>query len=211
MEIHHKMSPEDDEEEKPKSKSGSIVMMMVLQVVVIDLVFSTDSIHTAIGLTREIGIMVIAVVLSMAFMLLFAKVVSDFINKNPTIVMLALAFLVSIALLLILEGFHQGEKIEPGYVYFEIAFAFTVKLLNLSVLRKKRAVKEARKPATNKGNRATETAEETVTETEAEAQKRTKLSLRKRRKNLIKTRSQMLNPTTCDDSSLGPNGNSSDQ
>ena len=152
-------------------------MMMVLQVVVIDLVFSIDSILTAVGLTREIGIMVIAVVLSMAFMLLFAKVVSDFINNNPTIVMLALAFLVSIALLLILEGFHQGEKIERGYIYFAMAFAFTVELLNLRARRKRKAKKDAAKAA-EKGSEATEeskpvVAEETTETKETEEPKET--------------------------------------
>lgn len=143
MEIHHKMNPKEQQEEREQSAAGKAFTMMIFQIVLVDLVFSIDSILTAVGLTREIGIMIVAVVISMAFMMIFARAVGEFINRNPTIVMLALAFLIMIAVLLIMEGLGQGEKIDRGYIYFAMAFAFIVEMLNLRIRKNRQKKKEA--------------------------------------------------------------------
>jgi predicted tellurium resistance membrane protein TerC len=108
----------------------------------LDIVFSFDSVITAVGLVKHVAIMVIAILLSLVVMIVFARKVSKFINKNPTITMLALAFLLMIGLLLFAEGFHI--EVPKGYVYFAMAFSVFVELLNMK-LRKKtksRAAKE---------------------------------------------------------------------
>ena len=137
LEIHHKIQhKEDDEEEEGKSKASKALWLMLLQIIAVDMVFSIDSILTAVGLTEEVGIMIVAVVAAMGFMMIFARWVGDFINKNPTIVILALAFLIMIGLLLILDAFHV--EVPRGYVYFAMGFAFVVELLNLKVIKRLR-------------------------------------------------------------------------
>jgi predicted tellurium resistance membrane protein TerC len=125
---------------KTKQKMSAII----LQIVLIDIVFSFDSIITAIGMTNEIrqdlhkDPMVIifgAVIISMLIMLLFAKPISEFINNRPTIKMLALAFLITIGVLLVAESF--GQHIPKGYVYFAMVFALLVEFLNIKMRRNK--------------------------------------------------------------------------
>lgn len=101
----------------------------ILQITLIDIVFSFDSIITAVGLSNEIIIMVIAVIVSMIVMIAFAPYVSDFINKHPTIKMLALVFLVAIGAMLVIESLHM--HIDKSYVYVAMAFAAIVEILNL--------------------------------------------------------------------------------
>lgn len=134
-EMHHKLTPHkgEDDEDSTKNVVHQTFLVMVMQIVAIDLVFSVDSILTAVGLTTNIASMIVAVVISMGFMMIFAKAVGDFINRNPTIVMLALAFLVTIAVLLILEGF--GQHVDRTYIYFAMGFAFIVELLNLRIIK----------------------------------------------------------------------------
>ena len=105
----------------------------IIQITLIDIVFSFDSILTAVGLSNDIVIMITAVTISMFVMLFFAKYVSDFINKYPTIKMLALAFLVCIGLLLFLEAIHV--HIDKGYVYSALGFSLVVELLNIRLRR----------------------------------------------------------------------------
>jgi predicted tellurium resistance membrane protein TerC len=107
---------------------------VILQIVLIDAVFSFDSILTAIGLVDEVSIMIIAVIISILIMIAFAGAISQFINKHPTLQMLALAFLIAIGIMLVAEGFHQ--KISKSYIYTMIAFSLLVELLNMK-LRKK--------------------------------------------------------------------------
>lgn len=103
----------------------------VIQIVLLDIVFSFDSILTAIGLSKELIIMVTAVIIALIVMLVFAGKVSDFVNKNPTIKILALAFLLMIGMLLVLDAFHI--HVPKGYVYFSLAFSLLIELLNLQM------------------------------------------------------------------------------
>ncbi|MEY3342403.1 MAG: hypothetical protein RL090_87 [Bacteroidota bacterium] len=107
----------------------------ITQIVIIDLVFSFDSILTAVGLVDNLLVMVLAVIIAMVIMLAFAKHVSDFVNANPTIKMLALAFLMMIALILIVDAFHI--HVPKGYVYFSMAFSLGVEMLNLRMHKRK--------------------------------------------------------------------------
>ncbi len=104
-------------------------MWVLVQIAVLDIVFSLDSVITAVGLTPHIIIMVIAMVLAVAVMLVFAGPIGDFVNRHPSLRILALSFLILIGLLLIVEG--MGEHLSRGYVYFAMAFSFGVELLNM--------------------------------------------------------------------------------
>ncbi len=125
-----------DEHEGPQKEQKKLsTTQAILQITFIDIIFSFDSILTAVGLSRDLPVMITAVVVSMFVMLLFAPYVSDFINKYPTLKMLALVFLVSIGVLLVLESLHI--HIEKNYVYFGMGFSLVVELLNIR-LRKVR-------------------------------------------------------------------------
>ena len=132
MEIHHKML--DSHEEKSSSKASAIVSIVILQIILVDMVFSLDSILTAVGLVDNVLIMIIAVVISMTIMMAFAGTVSRIINTHPSLQMLALSFLVVIGVLLVAEGIHQ--HISKNIIYSCLAFSLTVELLNIN-LRKK--------------------------------------------------------------------------
>ena len=109
----------------------------IAQIVVIDVVFSFDSILTAVGLVDNLLVMILAVIIAMVIMLAFAKSVSDFVNANPTIKMLALAFLMMIGLILVVDAFHI--HVPKGYVYFSMAFSLAVEMLNLRMHKRKQA------------------------------------------------------------------------
>lgn len=126
-EIHEKLEVEE-EAHGPSGKAKGI-MGAVIQIVMIDIVFSFDSILTAVGLVKEVIIMIVAVVISLTIMLIFAKKVSDFINNHPSLKMLALSFLIMIGFLLTVEAFEVA--VPKGYIYFAMAFAFIVELLNM--------------------------------------------------------------------------------
>lgn len=130
-EIHDKLEGSAHELDNTKVYSMASVVM---QIILLDIVFSFDSILTAIGLVDHLIIMVIAVVISMIVMLVFAKSISDFIEKHPTVKMLALSFLLLIGILLVTEAFHQ--HVPKGYIYFAIAFSLFVELLNLKMRKK---------------------------------------------------------------------------
>lgn len=154
-EIHHKIEGEHDAASSKKGGAGKLTFSnAVSQIMLINVVFSIDSILTAIGMTNGIPhalpIMITAVVLSMVIMMLFASQVSNFVNKHPTIQMLGLSFLILIGFMLILEGGHLADfsvagnhigGIPKGYLYFAIAFSFGVELLNMR-LRKNAALLE---------------------------------------------------------------------
>ena len=107
---------------------------IILQIIVIDLVFSLDSIITAVGMVDQVAVMVAAVIASVGLMMLFAKTIGDFVSDHPTIKMLALSFLLVVGVTLVIEGF--GHHVPKGYIYFAMAFSLGVEALNLR-LRKK--------------------------------------------------------------------------
>lgn len=128
LEIHHKL--EKAKPESGKSKTfPSAFGAVILQIVMVDAVFSFDSILTAIGLVDEVWVMITAVVISMTIMILFSGIISRFINRHPTLQILALAFLIMIGVMLVAEGFHQ--HINKTYIYTAIAFSLIVELINM--------------------------------------------------------------------------------
>ncbi|HEY0356418.1 MAG TPA: TerC family protein [Flavisolibacter sp.] len=132
LEIHHKL----EVARKPSSNVASAAFMaVILQIVMVDAVFSFDSILTAIGLADNVWVMIAAVVISMIIMILFSGAISRFINKHPTLQILALAFLIMIGVMLVAEGFHQ--HFNKAYIYTAIAFSLIVELINMR-LRKNR-------------------------------------------------------------------------
>lgn len=133
-EIHQKIEGEE-EESKGLVKAGYTMSKAIVQIVLLDLVFSFDSILTAVGLSDQLLIMVFAVVIALLIMLVFAKRVSTFVNNNPTVKMLALAFLIMIGTLLILDGAHV--HVPKGYIYFSLAFSLFVEFLNQKLRKKK--------------------------------------------------------------------------
>jgi predicted tellurium resistance membrane protein TerC len=126
--LHEKMEGEHEEHVKTKK---AVFGKVIIQIVLLDIVFSFDSILTAIGLSDQILIMVIAIVISMVIMLLSAAKISAFINKHPTIKVLALSFLLLIGFMLVLEGLHF--EIPKGYIYFAIFFSLFVEMINIRI------------------------------------------------------------------------------
>ena len=135
-EIHTKLQGE--EEEETVGGKGVSMMSIILQIVVIDIVFSFDSILTAVGLVDNVLVMIAAVICAMGIMLAFSGVVANFVNDNPTIKMLALSFLIMIGFMLVMEAGHK--EIEKGYLYFAMAFSLTVEVLNLRLRKKTKPV-----------------------------------------------------------------------
>lgn len=131
-EIHDKVVGKGEEVKDSKAVS---VGKIIAQIVLIDVVFSFDSILTAVGLSDEVTIMVVAVVISMIVMMIFAGKIADFINKKPTIKMIALSFLMMIGLMLVLEAFHV--EVPKGYIYFAMAYSLIVELLNIRMRKNK--------------------------------------------------------------------------
>lgn len=135
-ELHHKVEAASD---GPKPENGAIVTVraVLLQIVVLDAVFSLDSVITAVGMVPpdQIWVMVVAILASVAAMWFGAEPIGKFVETHPTLKVLALAFLILIGVVLVAEGI--GEHISKGYVYFAMAFSFMVELLNLRITRKK--------------------------------------------------------------------------
>jgi predicted tellurium resistance membrane protein TerC len=145
LEIHKKLDADGDGDEDGKTKRapGSFVGALA-QIVLLDLLFSLDSIISAIGMVKEVWIMIAAMTIAVAFMAFFAGAVSRFIESHPTFKVLALSFLILIGVVLIAEG--MGTHIHRGYVYVAMAFALVVEVLNMHV-RSRRAAKTAKKRA----------------------------------------------------------------
>lgn len=126
-EIHHKLEGEEDAgDAKRKTVSFSGV---IVQILLLDVVFSLDSVITAVGMVDKLWVMITAVLISLGIMLAFAGAISDFVNHHPTVKMLALSFLILIGVTLV--GESLGQHIPKGYIYFSMAFAFVVEMLNL--------------------------------------------------------------------------------
>lgn len=131
-EIHHTVDPSPSHDLLEKDKGDVIISnagAAIFQIILLDLVFSVDSILTAVGMTEHLPIMVVAVLVAITVMLLAADPLADFINKNPTVVMLALGFLLMIGMVLIAEGF--GAHVPKGYIYAAMAFSAGVEVLNM--------------------------------------------------------------------------------
>jgi predicted tellurium resistance membrane protein TerC len=125
-EIHHKLEGHNPDNKESKKVTFSSIL---IQIVLINIVFSFDSILTAIGLSDNVFIMALAVILSMVVMMIFNTRISNFINDHPTVQMLAFAFLIMIGFMLVAEGFHQ--HVSKGYMYFAIFFSLIVEILNI--------------------------------------------------------------------------------
>lgn len=134
-EIHHKLEGEEGENNDEIKASFTGVL---LQIMLVDIVFSLDSIITAVGMVDRLSIMVTAVLISVGVMLAFAGAISDFVQRHPTIKMLALSFLILIGMTLVAEGLHQ--HISKAYIYFAMAFSVMVELLNLKMRSKAKPV-----------------------------------------------------------------------
>ncbi|MBS4044399.1 MAG: TerC family protein [Chitinophagaceae bacterium] len=133
MEIHHKLEGEEATNMSGNNKSLSF-SKAIFQIILIDMVFSFDSIITAGGTAKHIEIMIAAVVIAMIVMFLFSAAIASFVHKHPTIKMLALSFLVMIGLVLLVEGFDSEKAHDlhlKNYVYFAMAFSFLVEMLNM--------------------------------------------------------------------------------
>lgn len=130
-EIHHKM---DSGHNVTKESAANSLSKAILQIVLIDIVFSFDSILTAVGLTDNVSAMIVAVVLSMIVMLIFAGQISSFIAKHPTLEILALSFLILIGFMLVLESVHV--EVPKGYIYFAVFFSLIVEVVNMNFRKK---------------------------------------------------------------------------
>jgi predicted tellurium resistance membrane protein TerC len=134
-EIHDRLEGEDG---AVTSRITPRFSAIVIQILLLDIVFSLDSVITAVGMVRQIPVMISAVILAMIFMLIFVNRVSAFIDRHPTIKMLALSFLILIGCALLAEGFHR--EIPKGYIYFAMAFSLGVEALNIRVRSKAKKV-----------------------------------------------------------------------
>ncbi|MFL5763307.1 MAG: TerC family protein [Bacteroidia bacterium] len=141
VELHNKVQGYDDDEMTIRKVSFNAIVM---QIVLIDIVFSFDSILTAVGLVTNLLIMILAVIVAMIIMISFSGKVSDFINDNPTIKVLALSFLLMIGVVLILEAFH--EHVDKKFIYISIAFSLFVELMNIRMRKKEENRKRDHRP-----------------------------------------------------------------
>ena len=130
-EIHHKLEGEDRTEVGVHVSFASVIA----QILVLDIVFSLDSVITAVGMVDEVGVMIAAVVVAVGVMLISAGPIAAFVDRHPTVKMLALSFLLLIGVTLIAEGF--GQHISKGYIYFAMGFSVFVEMLNLRLQKKK--------------------------------------------------------------------------
>ena len=137
MEIYHGLEGEDETANEPKSMAGGFLGTIV-QIAIIDIVFSLDSVITAVGMVDQISVMVAAVVVSVGVMLLAAKPIGEFVESHPSVKVLALAFLVMVGMALTAEAFDQ--EVPKGYIYAAMAFSLAVEALNLRARAKRRAL-----------------------------------------------------------------------
>ncbi len=134
-EIHAKLEGERDE-----AKTSNVISLRgaIIQIILLDVVFSLDSILTAVGLVENVLIIVIAIVISLGVMLVFARRISDFIHQHPAMKLLAISFLMMIGLVLVVEGLHV--HVPKGYIYFAMAFSLGIEILNMKIRKKAKAV-----------------------------------------------------------------------
>jgi predicted tellurium resistance membrane protein TerC len=164
IEVHHKLeggeSPAGDNPDPQRRLTGGTFGRVIFQIMLVDIVFSLDSVITAVGMVpakegqfaNAVAVMVTAVMIAVGVMLIAVNAVSNFVDRHPTVKMLALAFLLLIGVMLVAEGFHQ--KIPKGYIYFAMAFSLTVEMLNLRM--RQRVERKARGGAAAPGHRIAE-------------------------------------------------------
>ena len=134
-EIHDKL---EGEEGRASARVAASLGAVIVQIMLLDIVFSLDSVITAVGMARDIGVMIAAVVISVGVMMVAAGPISDFVQRHPTVKMLALSFLLLIGVSLLAEGF--GQHFPKGYIYFAMGFSVFVEMLNLRVSGKSKPV-----------------------------------------------------------------------
>ena len=142
-EIHHKLEGDEAALESNATKAATGFGKAIVQIIMVDMIFSFDSIITAVGIAKHLAVMVIAVIIAMIIMFLFSERISNFIHKHPTLKMLALSFLVLVAVVLLIEGWNADKAHElhlKNYVYFAMAFSFGVELLNMRIRKKAKPV-----------------------------------------------------------------------
>ncbi|MDT7525797.1 MULTISPECIES: TerC family protein [Pseudidiomarina] len=135
LEIHHSLEGTHDQTKTPKAATFSAI---IVQIALIDIVFSLDSVITAVGLVDYVTVMIIAIIIAVLVMMVAAKAIGDFVDNHPTIKMLALSFLILIGFTLMGEGL--GFHVPKGYVYFAMAFSLVVELLNLKIRKAREPV-----------------------------------------------------------------------
>lgn len=152
MEIHHKLEGDEAErQEETKAKSNSFAKAMA-QIIIIDMVFSFDSVITASGIAKLLPVMIVAVVIAMIIMFLFSEKIASFIHQHPTLKMLALSFLVMVGVVLIVEGWDAERAHDMGlknYVYFAMAFSFGVEMLNMRLRKSSKKPVQLQEPKTD--------------------------------------------------------------
>jgi predicted tellurium resistance membrane protein TerC len=149
MEIHHKLEGDEDEKENDVMKKSGGFAKAMTQIVLIDMVFSFDSVVTASGIAQHLEIMITAVVIAMIVMFFFSDNIATFIHKHPTLKMLALSFLVMVGMVLVVEGWAPEKAHEmhlKNYVYFAMAFSFSVELVNMKMRKKTTKPVKLREP-----------------------------------------------------------------
>jgi predicted tellurium resistance membrane protein TerC len=149
LEIHNKLEGEEGHDQgKVTAKFGSVIF----QILLLDLVFSLDSVITAVGMVEQVEVMVAAIVIAVLVMLFSVDRISNFVNQHPTVKMLALSFLLLIGFSLVVEGLHQ--HIPKGYIYFAMGFSVFVEMLNLRLRKPKEAPVKLRKPYVSKAKKS---------------------------------------------------------
>ena len=136
-EMHAKLEGPDDED-PTRAPSAASAGAVLAQILLLDIVFSLDSVITAVGMASQLWVMMAAMIVSVGVMLVFAGKIGDFVERHPTVKILALSFLLLIGVMLIAEGF--GQHISKGYIYFAMAFALVVELLNMRLRKVQKAV-----------------------------------------------------------------------
>ncbi|MGN6477065.1 MAG: TerC family protein [Flavipsychrobacter sp.] len=148
-EIHHKLEGEEDMPGGKKEGKSQSFIAAIGQIMLVDMIFSFDSMITAVGIAKHVEVMIVAVVIAMFIMFLFSAHIAAFIHKHPTLKMLALSFLVMVGVVLIIEGWDSEGAHALGlnnYVYFAMAFSFVVELLNMRVRKVSRPPVELHEP-----------------------------------------------------------------
>lgn len=148
-EIHHKLEGDEAVLEGNATKKASSFSNAIFQIVLVDMVFSFDSMITAVGIAKSLWVMIIAVIIAMIIMFLFSQRIADFIHRHPTLKMLALSFLVLVAVVLIVEGWDSERAHDlhlKNYVYFAMAFSFGVELLNMRLRKSTKKPVQLREP-----------------------------------------------------------------